>query len=254
MLAVLGAAPVLAAEARPDAAEILRRVAEADTEEAREAAEAYSYSRATMVLIFDDEGKVEKQTERLYKVFPEEGEPVMRLISVNGEPAEADDERDGGKYRETGEKAKRLEIDAELLARYEFTFERFEVIEGRRAALLSFRPKAEPPDSGGIFGKLLNALAGRIWVDAEESQIARLEVTLVEKVNFFGGLAGAIEELDLMLARERVAPGVWMNRNTRIDLTGRKFLSSLRMRAFENCVGFTREREVARRPPPRGHP
>ena len=232
------------------AAEILTRVLErSETEEVQEAERAYAYSRNTMVLFYNDDGKVKKQTEREYEVYPDGEEQVMKLLKENGKPVENEEQLRQNKYSRTGEQAKRLTFDGELIQRYNFSYEGEETVAGRTLAVLSFVPKTNPPEDGGMFARLLNELAGKIWVDLEDDQLARLEVKLLKRVNFFGGLAGAVDKMDMRLVRERVAPGVWLNGSTQIELEGRKVFSAMRFKAFENCTAFRLAKEVAQNSP-----
>ena len=239
-----------AAEPNRDPAEVLRRVVErSGLEEIQRAESAYAYDRNTMVLFYDDKGKLKKQTDRRYEVYPDGDEQVTKLVEENGEPVAEDEERRPNSYSKTGEQAKRLEFDEDLVARFDFKHEGEQVINGRSFAVLTFKPKAEPPDDGGMFGKLLNELAGKIWIDLEDDQLARVEVKLLNRVRFFGGIAGAVDKLEMRLVRERVAPGVWLNGSTQIELQGRKLLSLVHFKAFENCTGFRLATELAQNSP-----
>lgn len=251
-LLICGFLPAIdAEETKRDAAEVLRRVIERSASvEVQRAESAYAYDRATMVLFYDEKGKLKKQTDRRYQVYPEGDEQVMRLVEENGEVVKEDNETARqNNYSKTGAQAKRLDFDEELIQRYEFQYLGDELINGRKLALLSFKPKANPPEDGGVFGKLLNEVAGKIWVDLEDDQLARVEVKLLNRVRFFGGIAGAVEKMDMRLIRERVAPGVWLNGSTQIEIQGRKLLSPLRFKAFENCTAFRLVTEMAQSSP-----
>jgi hypothetical protein len=229
-----------------DAKTILEKmIVQADSSEAKKAEAEFSYSRQTLVFFFDEHGKVTRKRDRLYEVVPVDGEPMMRLVKVNGKWVGPDKAERKNAYSQAGNNARKLEINEDLIIRYDFTFEGEEQFDGRPVFVLSFKPKAGTESDDGFFGKLLSQLAGKIWVDAEDHQLARLDVKLLQKVNFFGGIAGAIERMDLKLARQRVAPGMWLNRNSVIDLEARKLFSRMKMRVFENCSAFKPVTELA---------
>lgn len=243
-LLLLPAGAAESIELNPD--EILRRViSHSNCEIAQEAEAAYAYTRATMVTHYDERGETKKQTDRVYEVYPRDGQPEIKLISENGRPpAQAGGRGEGA--AQTGERAKKLEFDDDLVRRYDFRLLGREKIGGRDLAVLSFHPRVDPPDDGGMFGKLLNELSGRLWVDLEDYQLARVEVRLLNKVSFLAGIAGAVEKMEMLLIRERVAPGVWLNGSTRIDMEARRLFSRVRFRAFENCTGFHLPKEDSR--------
>lgn len=229
-----------------DVAEILRRLAANSADEELEGLRhSFSYHRQTVVFFFDEKGEVEKKVDRGYRIEPEDGKAAMKLVKENGKPVDPEDPKRKQWQNEASDNARKLDVNEELFAHYDFTLEGEEVTMGRLALVLSFKPKANPPDGDAFFGKLLNNLTGQIWVDAEDYQLARADVKLRQKVSFFGGIAGNIQNLHLQLARERVAPGVWLNRNSAVEIRARKLFSNMWMKAFENCTSFEKVSVVA---------
>ena len=133
-------------------------------------------------------------------------------------------------------------ISADLLSRFEFSFLREEEFASRPAWVLAFKPKPDAPNSE-LMDKLINAMSGVMWIDKEDYQMAKADIRLRSRIAFFGGLAGAIEKLDLTLIQKRIQPSVWLSEALQIDFSGRKLLSPVRFRCFENCSGYTREPE-----------
>jgi hypothetical protein len=231
-------ATVPAAQAAPDVDAILRKFIEngEDTELSRRR-NAIAYQRTSRVEYLNDDGTVQRDQIRIYKIFPKDGESVTRLITVNGRPAKERPEKKRSAARETGEKSRKLEVNADLLSRFDFTFVREEVFVHRPMWILAFTPKADAKNDE-IFDKFINAMTGKLWIDQEEYQLAKAEVRLGKRVSFFGGLAGALDKLDLTLIQRRIEPGVWLGEAVHIDCAGRKLFSSMRFRCFENCSGF----------------
>jgi hypothetical protein len=237
-IVVLGALLVAPLQAAPDVQEILRKFIEhADNDQLAERRNAISYQRTSRVEYLKDDGSVKKNVLRVYKVFPENGQSVTKLVSVNGRPAKEKEEKQRSAARETGEKSRGLDISDDLLSRFEFSFLREEKFVGRPAWVLAFKPKAGAPNDE-FFDKFINAMAGSLWIDQEDYQLAKADVHLSKRIAFFGGLAGAIDKLDLTLIQRRLEPALWLGEAIQIDFTGRKLFTSMRFRAFENCSDF----------------
>lgn len=219
--------------------EIIRRVVEKSSSDAlRQARDAFSYRRATETLFYDDNERLKRKVAREYRVEPREGRPAMRLVSVDGQPIDPKNAEHRQWQSEAGDNARQLKLDPSLVQRYRFTLVGEEAIEGRRAYQLDFQPVADPPDGGGIFGKLLNRLEGRLWVDAEDFQLARGDIRLREKVSFFGGVAGKIEKMTLQFTGLRLAPGAWLTKASAVEIAGRRLFSAIRFKASETCDEF----------------
>lgn len=226
--------------APPDVSAILEKLAaNADNPAVVEARDGIRYERVSRIDYLSDENTLKKQVIRRYTVSEEEGRPVSKLISVNGKPPSGDEEEHRSSARRTGDKSRSLSLSADLLSRYEFSLAGQETLNGRPAWMLRFRPKSGA-DADGFFDRLVNAMSGIIWVDIEDGQLAKAEIFLSKKVSFFGGLAGAIERMDLTLVQRRIEPNVWLGESTFIDFSGRKLFSSIRFRCYETCSDFHR--------------
>lgn len=240
LLAILLGGSVALRAAQPDVAAIVRKLAECSADSRIVAArEAIAYARESRVDYLNEADEVKKRVVRKYLVAPEGGKPVTRLISVNGKPAGEHDDEHRSKARETGEKSRSLTLSEDLLNRYEFRYGGEEMLGGRKAWMLRFSPKPGV-ETDGFFERLLGAMSGILWVDAEEGQLAKAEVYLGRKVSFFGGIAGAIERMDLTFVQKRIEPHVWLGESAFIDFSGRKLFSAMRFRCYETYSGFHR--------------
>lgn len=232
------ALPVIASTPTPDVDAIIARLGKnAEDNGQAEARNAFGYNRTSRVDYLRDDQNLKRQVTRLYRVTPENGRPVTRLISVNGKPATAEQQKRRSSARETGDKSRTLTLSRELLSRYAFSFTGMEQVEGRPAWVLRFKPKAGQ-SSDGFFEKMLNAMTGILWIDVEECQLAKAEIFLAKKISFFGGFAGAIERLDLTVVQRRLESNVWLSEAAFIDFAGRKLFSPIRFRCYETCADF----------------
>lgn len=235
-LPALLSAPSL--QAAPDVQEILRKMVErSEDPQFVERRNSIAYERVSRVEYLDEKGEVERDSIRVYRIAPEDGEPVTRLIKINGRAATEKDDARRSSARQTGDKTRTLTLSADLLARYDFTFVREEFFADRPAWVLSFVPKSDPPVDN-FLDRLINAMSGTLWIDQEDYQLAKADIRLGKRVAFFGGIAGAIEKLDMTLIQRRIEPAVWLGEAVHIDFSGRKLFSNIRFRCFENCSDF----------------
>lgn len=224
--------------AAPTAEEIIQKV-KARSAEAERAKGQFAYQRVSRVDYLDEKGEVKKNAVRVYEVAPVDGQPVSKLVQVNGRPATAREETNRSSARETGDKSRNLALGEDLLSRYSYQLLGEEKVSGRATWILEFKPKENVKEEG-FLDKLVNAMQGTIWVDQQDYEMAKVNVHLGKKVSFFGGIAGAIEKMDLQLIQTRVDSAAWLTEALTLDFTGRKLFSPIRMRCFENCSGFRR--------------
>jgi hypothetical protein len=114
---------------------------------------------------------------------------------------------------------------------------REEKFASRPAWVLSFVPKANA-ESDSFLDRLINAMSGTFWIDQEDYQLAKADIRLSKRVSFFGGIAGAIDKMELTLIQKRIDTSVWLGEAIHIDFVGRKLLSNIRFKCFENCGDF----------------
>jgi len=220
----------------PTADEIIHKLI-ARSAAANDQKNAFAYQRVSRVDYLDDRGEVKKNAVRVYEVAPSHGKPHSRLVQINGRSATEKDEANRSAARETGDKSRSLELSEELLLRYRYTLRGEDTCAQRRVWVLDFTPK-EDLQNDAFLDKLINAMHGTMWVDQEDYELARLDVHLGKRVSFFGGLAGAIDKLDLQIIQKRVHPSVWLSEALTLDFSGRKLFTPIRLKCFENCSGF----------------
>jgi hypothetical protein len=245
LLALVSFFPVSSAvdttSAAPNVDDILREVIKhSDDSEAEQTRSIFAYDRTSRVEYLDDQGEPKRQVVRIYRVGPVNGKSVTKLLSVNGHPAAERDEKNRSAARETGDKSRSLDLSADILSRFDFVLKGTNLFMDRPVWVLDFSPKKDAVNNS-FMDRLINAMSGTMWIDQQDFQMAKAFIHLSRKVSFFGGLAGAIDRLDLQLVQKRVAPEVWLAEALTLDLTGRKLFSPIRFRCFENCSGFHQE-------------
>jgi hypothetical protein len=252
--ALMNCAPqgVRAAETLPEASEVTRRMIERSQTVAQGDQETqYTYQKHSLLERLDSDGHRLKSEEKIYQVTLIGGFPFKRLVKIAGRELSLEElskeETKDAKFRQTFVSADRRKpgtrkeglVTAELLDRYQFVVEKRVVLGNRPTLVLTFRPKAGNLPSRTIEDKLLNQMAGRLWIDEEDADAARLEVSLVEPV-FLGwfGLLGSLTQCDVSLERRRMPEGVWINAKQALLIQCRKLTATTRFRTTDVSSGF----------------
>jgi hypothetical protein len=250
VLLVLAGGKVFAA---PDTAitadEIVRRmVAKADSATNGSPRAHYVYFKRSTTEKLNGKGNVEERKEKLIQITGGKGSVVQ--IKVNGKPlssdelkkAEAEVQAEDQKMNDSrvarrSDNFERL-LTGDLVSRYQFTLLRQEPLNGRTAYVLSFRPGNGELPVREISDRFINNLKGLIWVDTEEYEIARADLSLQSEVTLWGGVLGALRKFDYKVERVRMDDGVWFNRSSRGEFVGRKFLDNMSVRTHSECTNF----------------
>ena len=243
-----------AGEALPSASEVTRRM----IERGRAVAEAervpqYTYEKRTVLERFDAAGQPLGSEEKLHRVILIRGLPFNRLVKIQGRELTAEElkkeEAKEEKFQQRFVSADRRKLAAqkaalvtpELLDRYQFAVTERVVRSNRPTLVLSFKPKEGTLPSNTVHDKLLNRMAGRVWVDEADADTARLVASLVEPVSlgWFGWL-GSLTRCELSLERQRMPDGAWINTRMTALMHCRRLTTTLRFRLTEESRGFQR--------------
>lgn len=215
----------------------VERVRSADE---RRAAENYRYRRLTTIEELNGRGEVvERKTKEHWVVQNRAGSRVT-LVREDGRALPSSEARDEER-RETDRRRQYAErtsarrrgmeqVDEALIRRFQYSLEGTDTVDGRPVHVLRFRPDPSVPDGDSVADRALGRLAGRVWIDAQESELVRIECSLVSPLGVLGGVVGSLERMDLALWRHRLPGGTWVNRSLRSSLEGRKMFSRFRAR------------------------
>jgi hypothetical protein len=212
----------------------------------------YNYENHTVVDKLDSNGRLKEHTEKMYEVVVDSGLSYLKLLQVNGQnlsPAQLkkQDERDIAERQKMtdagpGKKGDEREIflNADLAARYKFTLVEQKVINGRNAYVLAFSPKSGDLPVHKLTDRLFNNIAGKLWIDAEDFEIARAEAHLQSEITLWGGIIGTLKQSDFTLERVRLPEGVWFSSYTHGYFEGRKLLEPIVYRTRTQSSHFRR--------------
>jgi hypothetical protein len=137
---------------------------------------------------------------------PKAGSPSDTQTNVRGKAA---DEKD-------------FTFNDDFLKRFTCTLVGREMINGRSALVIDFKPSGDNLPVNNIKDKFINHAAGRAWIDESDYALVKGQAHLTQQVNIFGGLAGAVWKFTYSFDRERTADGLWFPRDVDWHLEGRE--------------------------------
>ncbi|HUS18329.1 MAG TPA: hypothetical protein VMZ25_01650 [Terriglobales bacterium] len=202
------------------------------------------------------EGHVEETVERMFQPVLVQGKPFARLISKNGKPLSGDDQKKEAerekKFRENVSKPNKaddddddVELNEELISRYNFNVIRRDQVGDRPAFLLTFlpRPNVKLPEKRKM-DRILNRLEGQVWFDAQNYSLLKVDMHLTEPTTLMGGL-GSIRSLDFLIEMMQVAPDVVLPREVSISFEGRQLFKSMRVKQKGYFTDYRKVSELA---------
>lgn len=222
--------------AEPDADAIIARFIERSRANSNRLANArITFLRRTTAEQFDAKGALTERKVKEQEVELRGFEQSVRLLRVDGrevsprDHAREDEEESGQRRRYTArsDRSRRSNVDyldEKLIRRFAYTLEGAEEIEGRRTFRLRFEPLAQR-DAKEIADRVLGLLTGHLWIDAEESELVKVDAHLSREFAFWGGVVGSLDRLDLELGRQRLTDGTWVNSRLSTRVSGRKVFS-----------------------------
>jgi hypothetical protein len=250
-LLVLGLLPAPASRAQtPLSADdiIQRAVQRAQSPEPRP---AYRYTKHTVTDELDTQGQIKNRREKLYDVRVESGRSRLKLVQLNGRSLGADEqkkqdsqdlaERQKLTDAKPGQKGDEREnfLTTELAAKYRFKLLRELPLNGRDTYEIAFEPLPNLPENH-LTDRFLNQVAGTVWIDAREFEIARAEIHLQGEITLWGGLIGTLTQCNYTLERVRQPDGVWFNGLSRGFFEGRRLLEPMLIRTRSESTDFQR--------------
>lgn len=238
------ALPLAAHSAPPSlsADEVIRRFLERSaTTTNRLAAQHHVCVRRTVTEELGDDGKVKERQTKEQAIELRGEEQRIRLLKLDDRaPTAEETARELAKEAEQRKRfAERKDkprsrgpdfVDEKLIRRFRYELDGMELVNGRPTYALKFAPVANPPATENA-DRALNLLVGRIWIDAEEFELAKVDARLKEPLTVLGGIVAKVERLDFVVERRRLADGLWFNTEFACRAEGRKLFSGFRVRS-----------------------
>lgn len=223
----------------------------------------FAFNKARDLAEFDGNGKVTQRKQSRQECFPINGVPFARLSEKDGRPL-TDKERKAEAEREAAVRAgkstvrspevskrdKQWQFTDEMMARYTFKITGQEMVRERAAWVVEFAPKNKDLPVKTMPERVANKVAGKVWVDAEDWELARMKFWLTEEVSLIGGVVGVLRTFALTLERTQVEPGAWLPSVVDFEMSGREVLVNKRLHYREDATSFKRAVPVPAPPAP----
>lgn len=117
---------------------------------------------------------------------------------------------------------KKFQFDQALANRFDFKLVGREQTNGTSMFVVDFTPKKTKLPEKGLQDRVINRMAGRVWVDEREFAVQKCAVRLTESINIVGGLVGEAQKFFYAFERERTEDGLWYVRESKWHLEGRQ--------------------------------
>ncbi len=206
----------------------------------RIAAQHHACVRKSINEELGSDGKVKESKVREFEVEFLGAKQKLHLLRVDGRlPNDREAKRETTKeselkkkYGERQEKARPSGpdfIDERIVQRYHFVTNGVETINGRKTYVLRFhaKPGLEVKE---MADRALNRLVGKIWIDAEEFELVKLDAHLDQPLSMLGGIVASVEKMEFEVERFRNSDGFWFNTHFGSFAEGRKLFSNFRVR------------------------
>ena len=221
--------PKLSNEPLPDVTALLIDV-RANADHLEELLDTYSYTQKQISREVGKDGVLrEKESETIQLSFYK-GNRIQRLIEKNGKPLsekeqnkvdedvqkrveeiEKDVAKNGANADRESERLRRISI-AEVLKASKLINPRRERFRGRDMIVFDFEPDPDYDLSKAeSMLKLIGKIAGVVWIDEKDKQVARVEASMADNFNVGGGLVARLKKgSSFMIEAERVNEEIWL--------------------------------------------
>jgi hypothetical protein len=198
--------------------------------------EKYGYSETITQLQLDKQGKIKEKESETYEFTYYRRHRIRRLMAKNGKPLAPDEQAkedrrieklirdlDAGKAINIPYNQRRLKI-SDLLRVSRFTNPRRERFRQREVIVTDFEPNPNfKPDN--LDDTFVHNLAGSMWIDTADLQIARVEFQLVEAFKVGGGAFFMMKPGSRFVSeQDRFNDEIWLPTYTEVTINARAML------------------------------
>ena len=117
---------------------------------------------------------------------------------------------------------KKFQFDQALANRFDFKLVGREQTNGNSMLVVDFAPKKTKLPEKGLQDRVINRMAGRVWLDEREFAVQKCAVRLTESISIVGGIVGEAQKFFYAFERERTEDGLWYVRESKWHLEGRQ--------------------------------
>jgi hypothetical protein len=199
-----------------------------------------SYRERMVIDKLQANGASRDREEKVYQVTPVKGEPTPKLVQKNGKPPSPSDlkeeearlrkEQEASQKRKDSDSENTIELNEELVGKYDFAMEGEEMAEGRPVYVLTFKPKSKNLPVRRKLDYALNRMAGKVWVDQEDYAIAKADMRLTESAQIWWGLLASLREFALMFEQTKMPDGCWFVKHFDMTVNARFLITTIHLR------------------------
>jgi hypothetical protein len=241
--------PKTSTEPLPDINALLKEVGQ-NEDEVERLLEKYTYTATQTKREVDSSGQIREKESEVNELTFYKGYRIRRLVAKNGKPLTANEEEKETKQIEkrireiekkeaerekkekeqgessandSGDNDRRISI-AEIFRASKLINPRRERFRSRDCIVFDFEPlPGYKPQNRNE--KLFGKMAGAMWIDEADKQVARLEARLIEAYKIAGGLFASLKEGGtFVLEQDRINNEIWLPTRADIDLGIKVFL------------------------------
>jgi outer membrane lipoprotein-sorting protein len=214
----------------------------------------------TIQLSFYKGNRIQRQVEKNGKPLSEkEQRKVDEDVQKRVEDIEKDVAKNGAKADKETERLRRISV-AEVLRASKLINPRREKFRGRDMIVFDFEPDPSYDLSKAeSMLKLIGKIAGVVWIDEKDKQVARVEASMADNFNIGGGLVAKLKKgSSFMIEAERVNDEIWLPSVADINVSVRvmlvKGLNFNQVMRFYDYKKFATEVKDARVVEPKSNP
>jgi hypothetical protein len=235
--------------------------------------EKYTYTQHIIMRIVDQSGKLQDKNSETFELTFYKGNRLRRKIAKDGKPLSAGDLEDENKRiakkireieKKDTEKQRKVEEGdgddanseeeritiSDVLRASNLVNPRRERFRGRDVIVFDFEPNPTYKPRKN-YEKFFGKMAGALWVDDADKQVARVEARLVDSFKIAGGLLASLKEGgSFVLEQNRVNNEIWLPTRADISLSARvllvKTLNAMQTVTYGNYQRFDVEAEKER--------
>ncbi|MBO0724569.1 MAG: hypothetical protein J2P52_03135 [Blastocatellia bacterium] len=182
----------------------------------------YSYTETATQYQLDKQGAAQEKGSEIREMTIYRGHRIWRTIAKNGQPLSSKDQAkedrrvekmirdlDSGRWVAPPDNQRRVKL-SDLLRVSRFIGARRERFRQRDVIVIDFGPNPNFKTTN-FYDRFINNLAGTIWVDERDLQIARAEFQLVEAFKIGGGALAAMKPGSRFVSEQgRISDGIWL--------------------------------------------
>ena len=211
----------------------------------------FSFLRRATIEDFGSKGKLRKGYTKTYRAYTDGRD--QELISVDGKQASHQQvarERARNRARQRRYLARKKEgvtnkSENLVTKNVELYQEKFtpilvgvESVNTRPAYVIQLQPNTDHKLKSKTVNRFMNQFDAKLWVDKDEFHIARIDAKLKKPVTFLGGLAGAVNAINISVSEKRLASDTWVDEIVSANFDARIFWKTYKFRMKSESSNF----------------